>query len=176
MEHVWQKIEELRAQYEVLREDRTPLDVFTFLEVDFGLDPIPFDDLTAKYRVEAAITADFSGIYLDAAQYALMERGPEWKLNRLRFTVAYELAHYSSRFRRMGDLGVSEKSIRLSVCCAITRSRRSARCKRPPVRRTTGFFLRWRPARARRSSARRSPSFISAPRTRRESLCFAPAA
>lgn len=23
-----------------------------------------------------------------------MENGPEWKLNRLRFTVAHELAHY----------------------------------------------------------------------------------
>jgi predicted SprT family Zn-dependent metalloprotease len=23
-----------------------------------------------------------------------MEKGPEWKLNRLRFTVAHELAHY----------------------------------------------------------------------------------
>ncbi len=94
MEHVWAKIAELRAQYELLQEDRTPLDVFTFLEVDLRLDPIPFDDLTAKYRVEAAITADFTAIYLDAEQYALMERGPEWKLNRLRFTVAHELAHF----------------------------------------------------------------------------------
>jgi len=94
MEHVWRKIEELRSRYEVLREDRIPLDVFTFLEIDLQLDPIPFDDLNAKYRVEAAITADFSGIYLDAEQYLLMERGPEWKLNRLRFTVAHELAHY----------------------------------------------------------------------------------
>jgi hypothetical protein len=94
MEHVWSRVAELRASYPVLGEDQTPLDVFTFLEVDLGLDPIPFDDLTAKYRVEAAITADFSGIYLDAEQYALMERGPEWKLNRLRFTVAHELAHY----------------------------------------------------------------------------------
>lgn len=94
MEHVWNKVEELRTQYELLREDRTPLDLFTFFEVDLRLDPIPFDDLTAKYRVEAAITADFSGIYLDAEQYALMERGPEWKLNRLRFTVAHELGHY----------------------------------------------------------------------------------
>jgi hypothetical protein len=94
MEHVWNKVEELRAQYPVLREDRTPLDVFTFFEVDLGLDPIPFDDLTAKYRVEAAIKADFTGIYLDAEQYSLMERGPGWKLNRLRFTVAHELAHY----------------------------------------------------------------------------------
>jgi hypothetical protein len=94
MEHVWRKIGELRARHEVLREDRTPLDVFTFFEVDLRLDPIPFDNLTAKYRVEAALTADFTGIYLDAEQYALMERAPEWKLNRLRFTVAHELAHF----------------------------------------------------------------------------------
>ena len=94
MEHIWKKIEELRGQYEALREDRMPIDVFTFFEVDLGLDAIPFDNLTSKYRVEAAITADFSGIYLDAEQYALMERGPDWKLNRLRFTLAHELAHY----------------------------------------------------------------------------------
>lgn len=94
MEHIWKKIEELRPQYEVLQEDRTPIDVFTFFEVDLGLDPIPFDNLTAKYRVEAAIKADFTGIYLDAEQYALMEKGPDWKLCRLRFTVAHELAHY----------------------------------------------------------------------------------
>ncbi|MEX1118933.1 MAG: ImmA/IrrE family metallo-endopeptidase [Terrimicrobiaceae bacterium] len=94
MEHVWTIIEGLRERYETLREDRTPIDVFAFFEIDLGLDPIPFDDLTMKYRVEAAITADFTGIYLDAEQYALMERGPVWKLNRLRFTVAHELAHY----------------------------------------------------------------------------------
>ena len=60
MECVWRKIEELRAQYDLLREDRTPIDVFTFFEVDLGLDAIPFDSLTAKYRVEAAIKADFT--------------------------------------------------------------------------------------------------------------------
>lgn len=94
MEQVWQKIEELRAQYDLLKEDRTPIDVFTFLEVDLRLDAISFDSLTAKYRVEAAIKADFTGIYLDAEQYKLMERGPDWKLARLRFTVAHELAHF----------------------------------------------------------------------------------
>ena len=94
MEHIYQRIAELRARYEILRDDRIPIDVFSLLELELGLDPIPFDDLCAKYRVEAAITADFSGIYLDAEQYALMERGPEWKLGRLRFTVAHELAHY----------------------------------------------------------------------------------
>ncbi len=94
MEQVWQKIEELRAQYDLLKEDRTPIDVFTFLEVDLRLDAISFDSLTAKYRGEAAIKADFTGIYLDAEQYKLMERGPDWKLARLRFTVAHELAHF----------------------------------------------------------------------------------
>jgi Zn-dependent peptidase ImmA (M78 family) len=94
MEHVWQKIEALREQYDLLKEDRTPIDVFTFLEIDLRLDPISFDSLTAKYRIEAAIKADFTGIYLDAEQYRLMERGPDWKLNRLRFTVAHELAHF----------------------------------------------------------------------------------
>ncbi len=87
MEHVGRKIEELRAQDAVLREDRTPIDVFAFLELELGLDPIPFDDLTAKYRTAAAIKADFTGIYLDAEQYELMEQGPDGKLNRLRFTV-----------------------------------------------------------------------------------------
>ncbi len=94
MEHIWKKIDELRTRYESLREDRTPIDVFIFFEIDLGLNPIPFDNLTSKYRVEAAITADFTGIYLDAEQYALMERGPDWKLNRLRFSLAHELAHY----------------------------------------------------------------------------------
>jgi Zn-dependent peptidase ImmA (M78 family) len=94
MEHVWQKIRELRAKFELLSENRTPIDVFTLFEVDLGLDAIPFDGLNSKYRVEAAIKADFSGIYLDAEQYALMDKGQEWKLSRLRFTVAHELAHY----------------------------------------------------------------------------------
>jgi Zn-dependent peptidase ImmA (M78 family) len=94
MEHVLAVIEDLRSQHEVLREDRTPIDVFTFLEIDLGLNPIPFDDLKARYDVEAAIMADFTGIYLDAEQYILMEHGPEWRLKRLRFTVAHELGHY----------------------------------------------------------------------------------
>ncbi|MFT5031489.1 MAG: Zn-dependent peptidase ImmA (M78 family) [Candidatus Binatia bacterium] len=94
MDQVRRKVGELREKYEILRVDRTPIDVFTFLEIDLGLDAIPFDGLAQKYRVEASIKADFSGIYLDAEQYALMERGPDWKLNRLRFTVAHELAHY----------------------------------------------------------------------------------
>lgn len=34
MEHVWRKIDGLRADFELLKEDRTPIDVFTIFEVD----------------------------------------------------------------------------------------------------------------------------------------------
>ncbi len=94
MEHICKKIEELRQQYPVLQGKHIPIDIFTFFEIDLELEPIPFDDLILKYDIEAAISADFKSIYVDAEQYSLMEKGPVWKLNRLRFTIAHELAHY----------------------------------------------------------------------------------
>jgi hypothetical protein len=87
-------IGELRSKYEVLRDDKLPIDIFTFTEVDLGLDVIPFDDLAAKFAADAALLMDFSGIYVDAEQYDLMEKGPEWKLRRLRFSMAHELGHF----------------------------------------------------------------------------------
>ncbi len=103
----------------VLEEGNTPIDVFTFFEVDLGLDAIPFNSLLSKYRVEAALKVDFSGIYLDAEQYLLMERGADWKLNRLRFTVAHELAHFylhqhlpqSSDFASIPDFAKSDSKL-----------------------------------------------------------------
>jgi len=97
MEYPWAKVEGLRAQYDLLREDRTPIDIFSFFEIDLELDPIHYSDLTAQYRVEAVIKSDFTGTYLDAEQYSLMEKRPDWKLNRIRFTVIHELAHYFSK-------------------------------------------------------------------------------
>ena len=94
MESVSQKIDELRQKYPVLQEDRIPIDIFTFFEIELRLNPIPLPDLTLKYGAEAAISLDFKSIYVDAEQYELMEDGPVWKLNRLRFTIAHELAHY----------------------------------------------------------------------------------
>lgn len=94
MEHVWKEIDTLREKYEILSENRIPIDVLTFFEVDLQLDAIPFPDLFSRYRVEAAIKADFTGIYIDAEQYTLMEEAPKWKLKRLRFTVAHELGHF----------------------------------------------------------------------------------
>lgn len=94
MDHVWNKITQLRAQYQSLNENSLPIDVFTFMEIDLRLNPIPFPSLSSKFRIEAALTSDFESVYLDAEQYDLMESGPIWKQHRLRFTVAHELAHF----------------------------------------------------------------------------------
>ena len=94
MNDIRKAIDELRSKYEVLQDNKLPIDIFTFAEVDLGLNLIPFDDLKAKYDVDAALQGDFSAIYVDAEQYDLMERGPIWKLRRLRFSLAHELGHF----------------------------------------------------------------------------------
>lgn len=74
--------------------DKLPVDVFSLVELVLRIDVIPFDDLTARYKVDAALTQDFQSLYVDAESYVLWEKGPVWKQNRLRFTVAHELGHY----------------------------------------------------------------------------------
>ena len=94
MEHVWQAVESLRREHESLRTGHLPVDVFSLVELDLKLDVIPFDDLAAKYKVEAALKVDGTGIYVDAETYVLLEKGPVWKLKRLRFSLAHEVGHY----------------------------------------------------------------------------------
>jgi Zn-dependent peptidase ImmA (M78 family) len=91
--NVWTEAERFRQQYLGDRSTALPVDIFTVVELKLRLDVIPFDDLAAKYRVEAALTQDFSGLYVDAESYVFWEKGPVWKQNRLRFTVAHELGH-----------------------------------------------------------------------------------
>jgi len=89
---IWNAVEDFRRAY--VREDTLPVDVLSIVELKLRLDVIPFDDLSAKYGIEAALSRDFTGIYVDAKSYELWEQGPEWKHNRLRFSVAHELGHY----------------------------------------------------------------------------------
>jgi Zn-dependent peptidase ImmA (M78 family) len=93
--NVWEAVEAFRRQHMTADEDRLPVDLFSIVELKLRLDVIPFDDLLAKYRVDAALTPEFTGIYVDAESYILWERGPVWKQNRLRFTVAHELGHWA---------------------------------------------------------------------------------
>jgi hypothetical protein len=94
MEKVWQQVEEFRSKHESTKTGELPVDVFSLVELDLRLDVIPFDDLTAKFQVEAALRADFTGIYVDAETYHDFESGADWKLKRLRFSLAHELGHY----------------------------------------------------------------------------------
>ncbi len=94
MERIRSRVEEIRQEYDILRDDYLPIDVLTFLEIDLGIDVIPMDDFLSKYGADAAITADLKGIYIDAEQYILINQAPEWRLKRLRFTVAHELGHF----------------------------------------------------------------------------------
>ena len=93
-EEVWGKVEAFRQQYLTGELQHLPVDVFTLVELELKLDVLLFDDLFAKYDRDAAITPDFTGIYVDAEAYVLWEKGPIWKQNRLRFSVAHELGHY----------------------------------------------------------------------------------
>jgi len=92
---VWEAAEAFRQQYLAKAGGRLPVDVFSVVELQLRLDVIPFDDLQARYRVDAALTHDLSGMYVDAESYVLWETGPIWKQNRLRFTVAHELGHWA---------------------------------------------------------------------------------
>lgn len=94
MEAVWNAVEALRREHTSLKSGELPVDVFSLVELDLRLDVIPFDDLAAKYQVEAALKVDFSGIYVDAETYVLLDRGPQWKLKRLRFSLAHEVGHF----------------------------------------------------------------------------------
>lgn len=92
-EAVWEKVEAFRRQYLVGKLAQLPVDILTVAEIELRLDPIRFDDLWTKYRRDAALTPDFTGIYVDAESYDLWEKGPLWKQRRLRFSVAHEIGH-----------------------------------------------------------------------------------
>src|SRR5271165_1117063 len=90
---VWEQVEQFRKKHPSTSGGFLPVDIFTLVEVDLELDVIPFDDLFPKYGVDAALTQDFTAIYVDAESYVLWEKAPEWKQYRLRFSVAHELGH-----------------------------------------------------------------------------------
>ncbi len=91
---IWERTEEFRDTYFSGSQASLPIDVFTVAELDLKLDIIPFDDLFAKYNMDAMLLQNFTGIYVDAEAYQYLENGPVWKQKRLRFTFAHELGHF----------------------------------------------------------------------------------
>ena len=90
---IWTIVEELRERFPVLGADRLPLDLISFAELELKLDLIPDDGLLRDFGADAAILADFTGIYVDSETYDLIDSAPDWKLNRLRFSLAHEIGH-----------------------------------------------------------------------------------
>lgn len=91
---IWKQVEEIREQYQRISATTLPLDLIEFIELDLKLDLIPFDSLYRNFGADAAILADFSGIYVEGKTYDIIDTAPEWKLNRLRFSLGHELGHY----------------------------------------------------------------------------------
>jgi Zn-dependent peptidase ImmA (M78 family) len=94
MDQIWGQVEQFRRERLTKQLACLPVDVFTVAELDLRLDIIPFDDLFAKYGMDAMLRQDFTGIYVDAEAYQFLEKGPVWKQKRLRFTFAHELGHF----------------------------------------------------------------------------------
>ena len=92
-EEIWDRVEEFREQHSGLGAGDLPIDLITFVDLDLGLDLIPYEGL-ARFGADAAVLADFSGFYIDREVFDLIDTAPEWKLNRLRFSLAHEVGHW----------------------------------------------------------------------------------
>jgi hypothetical protein len=90
---IWTRVEELRAKHEILRADKIPLDLISFVELELRMDLIPYDLLKENFGADAAILADFSGFYIDGEIFDRIDVVRGAQLNRLRFSIAHELGH-----------------------------------------------------------------------------------
>lgn len=91
---IWQCVERFRTRHTPdLNADKVPLDLLTFIELELKLDVIPLDGLANDFSADAAILSDFTGIYIDGETYDRLDTLPQWRENRLRFTLAHELGH-----------------------------------------------------------------------------------
>lgn len=75
-EEIWDRVEEFRQAHPGLDPGNLPLDLITFVDLDLGLDLIPYDGL-ARFGADAAVLADFSGFYVDREVFDLIDTAPE---------------------------------------------------------------------------------------------------
>lgn len=92
-EEIWNVVEDLRSKHVMLSGKHLPMDLISFVELDLRMDLIPYDSLKANFGADAAILADFSGIYIDGEIFERIDVIRGSPLNRLRFSIAHELGH-----------------------------------------------------------------------------------
>jgi hypothetical protein len=76
---------------------KLPFDAAYVAEVCLRLEPIPLKGLWDDLHIDAALTPDLSGFYVDEESYGkVYEENPadRWRENRLRFSIAHEIGHY----------------------------------------------------------------------------------
>lgn len=78
-----------RRKWPILSAKATPIDMLTFVELELHLDIIPAHGIK-----DAALTPDFSGIFVNWDVYNDLNTCKPWLRRRFRFTLAHEFAHW----------------------------------------------------------------------------------
>lgn len=90
--YIWPEIrklvEDFRAKY-VDPPDKIPVPIEEIVEFGLGLEIVPKDRLKSTIDVDGFLSNDLKTIYIDGKIYS-----DDRYLNRLRFTLAHEVAHY----------------------------------------------------------------------------------
>jgi hypothetical protein len=92
-EKIWAAAEQFRQQHNIRPYANVPVDVFSIAELVLRLNPLLAPRLYDRFKVDAAISFDLTGIFLDKGAYEDFERGDRWEEKRLRYSVAHEIGH-----------------------------------------------------------------------------------
>jgi hypothetical protein len=93
---IYAKIEAFRSALEADLQT-LPIDAVYIAEINLRLEPIPLKGLWADLNIDAALTPDLRGFFVDSESYELIlerVRNNHWLENRLRFSVAHEIGHF----------------------------------------------------------------------------------
>lgn len=94
LEEIWRKADTFREKLAQHDLDKLPIDIIYYVETVLKLDIIPVPDLFSDHGIDAALSPDLSGFYIDEKSYLSWESGQNWIEKRLRFSFAHELGHY----------------------------------------------------------------------------------
>ena len=92
-EEIAKAVDAFCAQASIQPHCTPPVDVLSIVEIELGLDPVPYPDLFNTFHVDACLMVDMTGIYIDQKAFYDWEADDRWEEKRLRFSLAHELGH-----------------------------------------------------------------------------------
>ena len=93
-EEIARAVDTFTVQVNIQPHCAPPVDVLSIVEIELGLDPVPYPDLFDTFHVDACLMVDMTGIYIDQKAFYDWEAGDRWEEKRLRFSLAHELGHF----------------------------------------------------------------------------------